>query len=205
MVAQKNWRDNYPNYDKAMESIKNGGPPLFKPGDIPSDVQQAEKWSPPKPASYATFTPQSDSAPSDPPKGAPKSLQIVYETFVSEGAESWQKWHFFEGVPRQAVDTCSDKVLFSVDNAPPPNGYDPPWINVKNHSFRSSGYAEDCRFDGLDGKGPSGDVGWLYCPERPAIMCVEDAKKSGGKDAWKNCDKGLWTRDRIPVAYCDWE
>jgi hypothetical protein len=31
---------------------------------------------------------------------------------MSEGAESRQEWHFFEGVPRQAVDTYSDKAFF---------------------------------------------------------------------------------------------
>jgi hypothetical protein len=78
-------------------------------------------------------------------------------------------------------------------------------MNVVNKSFRPSGNTQDCSLDGLNKKDPSGDVGWLYCPERPAIRCLEDPKKAKGRNAWKSCEKGFWTRDRIQVAFCDWE
>jgi hypothetical protein len=186
-----------------MEWIKNGGQPQFVPESVPDTVEPAGPYQPPQPVSYDTWRPQAPpAAPGAPAKGEPKSLRIIYESFTSSGAEKWQKWHFFETTPGKDIDPCSGST-FSVDDAPEYSAFDPPWINVKK-SFRPQGYAEDCTFEGLNGKGPSGDVGWLHCPERPAIMCLEDRQKSGGESAWKVCDKGEWWRDRIPVGYCDW-
>jgi hypothetical protein len=200
LEPQISWRDNYPPYEQAMEWIKNGGQPQFVPDSIPGAVEPAGPYRPPQPVSYDTWRPQ---APLPPPaKGEPKSLRIIYESFTSSGAEEWQKWHFFETRPGNAIDTCSEST-FSVDNAPVYNGFDPPWIDVKK-PFRPRGYEKDCTFVGLNGKGPSRDVGWLHCPDRPAIMCLEDPQKDDGESAWKVCEKGEWWRDRIPVGYCDW-
>lgn len=141
-----------------MEWIKNGGQPPFVPDTIPDEVQPAGDWQIPRPVSYETWQPQAPVA-----VGEPKSLQIIYETFASSDGSHRETWHFFEGLQGHKVNPC-DKGLFEVEGAPLPTGPDlrtPPWINVSNKFFRPSGYAQDCRFEGLSGIGPSGDVAVL--------------------------------------------
>jgi hypothetical protein len=81
--------------------------------------------SPSKAVITETFGPPGKDSPKEPPKGTPKSLQIIYEDYLSSGTGAWHQWHFFEGTPGKAVDICSDNALFSVD-APTAQGSDPP-------------------------------------------------------------------------------
>lgn len=171
------------------------------PSDTPSPTPAPEpSTATEEPLPPATQTPEPPAP--EQPKGPPKSLQVIYETLIDTGAGDDWFWNFYEGEQGVAVDPCSDPLL-SDDKAPENRGYDAPWPNGE-WKLRFAGYAEDCTFQGIGTKGPSGDVGWLHCPERPAIMCLEDPKKAGGKDAWTNCETGDWSKDFLPVAYCDW-
>jgi hypothetical protein len=134
------------------------------------------------------------------PKREPKSLQIGYETFGTEGAEKWQAWNFFEGEQGKAVDQCS-KPLLHDEGAPEVKGWEIPYIEGE-WNLRFAGYAEDCKFQGIGRKGEAGDIGWLHCPERPAIKCIEDANAHIGMDGWKMCQMGARSK---AYAYCDWE
>ncbi|KAF2245796.1 hypothetical protein BU26DRAFT_507488 [Trematosphaeria pertusa] len=163
---------------------------ILHPQNKPAPTQE------PRPSPTPSPTPE-------PPQGDPKSLQIIYETFISTGAEEWQAWTFFEGEQGTAVDPCAENHIKQDKTAPGATGYDTPFIQGE-WNLRFAGYAEDCIFQGIGRRGENGDVGWLHCPERRAIMCLEDPKRGGGKDAWKNCEKGEWSDDRIPMAYCDW-
>lgn len=103
-----------------------------------------------------------------------------------------------EGDPGTAVDPCSNPVIPNVELEGKqaedkfPRGE---W------NMRFEGYVEDCQYQGLGETGPDGDVGWLHCPNRAVIKCVESPELSGGD--WKTCDD--WGKESIAVAYCDWE
>jgi hypothetical protein len=105
-----------------------------------------------------------------------------------------------EGDPGSGVDPCGNGVRDNVELDG--SSYDDKFPNGE-WSMRFAGYAEDCRYQGLREVRPDGDVGWLYCPERPAIKCVESPEwKSGGGDR-KKCDN--WGKGSIAVAHCDWQ
>jgi hypothetical protein len=160
-----------------------------------------------------TAAPQPTAAP-PPPKGEPKSLQIIYEDFFATGhfgTTKWRGFHFWEGKQGEAVDPCGSGAIGGQeledfrDRDKIAEPYTPDF-NIVPHvegewNLRFSGYAKDCKFQGLGRKGEAGDVGWLHCPERPAIKCVEAPEVSRGRDGWTECQAGKF---RVPSAYCDW-
>jgi hypothetical protein len=166
------------------------------------DDPNTPDWPDEEPEPEPTDAPMPTQAPPPPPppKREPKSLQIGYETFVTEGAEKWQAWNFFEGEQGKAVDQCS-KPLLHHEGAPEVKGWNIPFIEGE-WNLRFAGYAEDCKFQGIGRKGEAGDVGWLHCPERKAIKCIEDANAHSGKNGWKMCQMGGKSK---AYAYCDWE
>ncbi|KAF2871847.1 hypothetical protein BDV95DRAFT_606418 [Massariosphaeria phaeospora] len=197
-----NWRANFAPYEAAMSAIKSGPSSTFTPEPVPDDVE-SRKEEPTGVTAYSTFdakaTPPSAAAP-EPPKGEPKSLQIVYEDYTTESEiGDTHAWHFHEGKQGEAVDACSQP-LVDAETDVDTNAWDPP-LPSGEWKLRFAGYAEDCTFKGHGERRADGDVGWLHCPERPAIKCLEDPRKAGGKDSWKRCDLGV---ERIVVAYCDW-
>lgn len=142
--------------------------------------------------------------PRENPNSKPRSIRIIYEKITA--AENAQQWHFFEGVPGQAVDICTAKILVSTLGAPETVDYDPPWPE-ENESIHPSGYSQGCEYIATGGKvddTQGGFVGWLQCPswDTGSIKCREDPKKAEGEDAWTSCDPSI---KRIPVAFCDWE
>jgi hypothetical protein len=172
------------------------------PDKWPDNESDDPNYSPPDSDSDEEMT---DAPPNNRPPRDPKSLQIFYESASTPGQEQvWHIWNFFEGEQNAGVDPCGQPILFDI-NVPPKAGPDlPPRIDGE-WKLRFGGYAEDCTFQGIGKMGPSGDVGWLHCPERPAIKCVEEVARDDGRDAWRNCDKNGKRIGRIPVAHCDWE
>jgi hypothetical protein len=144
--------------------------------------------------------PESPAQPPDPPKGDPKSLQIISEQILCEGGPACDSysWKFMEGDPGVAVDPCGKPVIPNVELDGNSSGdrFPEGWF-----SMRFGGYAEDCQYQGLGERRPDGDVGWLHCPERPAIKCVESPEYSSG--VRKSCDH--WGKGSVAVAHCDWE
>lgn len=130
------------------------------------------------------------------PKGEPKSLQIISSLTLCEApsCDSYS-WKFMEGKPGIAVDWCGKGVRSDVmlDGS----SYDDIFPSGE-WSMRFAGYAEDCQYQGLGKKRPDGDVGWLHCPERPAIKCVESSEYKSGNGERNGCNA-------ISVAHCDWE
>lgn len=156
------------------------------------------------PSPSSTQEPEQPMTPTpEPPKGPPKSLQIFYRRHTESGQIPplvWDSWTFYEGEQGKSVDPCGSWLLDDPEIGPPGSSFDPPWPRGE-WKLRFSGYTEDCTFQGNGQKGESGDVGWLHCPERPAIMCIEDPQKAGGEGSWKDCTP---EDSFIPVAYCDW-
>jgi hypothetical protein len=139
--------------------------------------------------------PQQNPSP-PPPKGEPKSLRIISVlTLCEHPACDSYSWKFMEGKPGTAVDLCGKGVRSDVmlDGS----SFDDKFPNGE-YSMRFAGYAEDCRYQGLGEKRPGGDVGWLHCPERPAIKCMESPEYSSGDGERNGCNA-------ITAAYCDWE
>lgn len=69
-------------------------------------------------------------------------------------------------------------------------------------NLRFSGYAKDCMFQGIGRTGEVGDIGWLHCPDRPAIKCIESPEPKQGRSGWGECQQGL---NRVHAYHCDWE
>lgn len=152
-----------------------------------------------------------------PPPPEPKSLQIFWNDYLKAAdgkTEMYRAWYYFEGKPGQKVDPCTDDwdmrdavlddtVDKELDFFGP---YEPDWDSppriegesIMNFKFKDQ---KACKFQGLGDKGPSGDVGWLHCPGREAIMCLEPPEWSKGKDGWSICNE---YQRYVPVAYCDW-
>ncbi|KAH5169381.1 hypothetical protein HBH68_219580 [Parastagonospora nodorum] len=130
------------------------------------------------------------------PKGEPKSLQIISVLVLCESPSCDSKsWKFMEGTPGMGVDSCGKGIRKDVQ-------LDGKHFDDKfpggEWTMRFVGYAEDCIYQGLGEKRPGGDVGWLHCPERPAIKCIESPGYNSGDGERNKCES-------IQVAHCDWE
>jgi hypothetical protein len=98
-----------------------------------------------------------------------------------------------EGKPGTVVDWCGEGVRSNVmlDGGL----FDDKFPNEECF-MRFAGYAEECRYQDLGEKRLGGHVGWLYCPEKPAIKCVESLEYNSGNGKRNSCNA-------IFVAYCD--
>lgn len=146
-----------------------------------------------------------------------KSLQVIYErkfTWEKDGrkiASDTRWWSFYDGKQGEAVQACSSPHLLreETDQKDAQEWQAP---DIQGEWSLPDGFYKGCVFQGLGRKGPSGDVGWLHCPGRPAVMCLEDqakikaAQPDHGFDVWAQCvNADTYTDECLAVAYCDFD
>jgi hypothetical protein len=138
---------------------------------------------------------------------------------ISDGwTKIWKGWKYFEGKPGERVSACLDDgdILRAVEDVS--HGTEDGEMIGTSHMSRISitlqnsreegllisnpRIQEACIFRGLGHKGSSGEVGWLHCPGREDIMCLEPPERNMGEEGWWQCALRQWY---APVAYCDWE
>ena len=62
---------------------------------------------------------------------------------------------------------------------------------------------QDCKFEGLGRLGPSNEVAWLHCPNKPSVKCLEGGGREGRK-LNQDCGSGDEQTDhQLKLTFCE--